>query len=52
MADFFWFFDEQWVRIEPHLPQDTRWMPRVNDRRVLSGIVHALKSGARWDDCP
>ena len=25
---------------------------RVNDRRVLSGIVHALKSGGRWGDCP
>jgi transposase len=27
-------------------------MPRVEDRRVLSGIVHALKSGGRWEDCP
>ena len=52
MADFFWFSDEQWARIEPLLPQDTRGMPRVNDRRVLSGIVHALKSGGRWGDCP
>lgn len=52
MADFFWFSDEQWSRIEPLLPQDTRGMPRVDDRRVLSGIVHALKSGGRWGDCP
>ena len=52
MADFFWFSDEQWARIEPLLPQDTRGMPRVDDRRVLSGIVHALKSGGRWGDCP
>ena len=27
-------------------------MPRVDDRRVLSGIVQALKSGGRWGDCP
>ena len=27
-------------------------MPRVDDRRVLSGIVHALQSGGRWSDCP
>ena len=46
MADFFWFWDEQWA-----LPQDTRGMPRVDDRRVLSGIVDALKSGGRWSDC-
>ena len=52
MANFFWFSDEQWARIEPLLPQDTRGMPRVDDRRVLSGIVHALKSGGRWSDCP
>src|SRR5690606_13978317 len=43
---------EQWARIEPLLPTDTRGMPRVDDRRVLSGIVQALKSGGRWGDCP
>ena len=52
MAGFFWFSDEQWARIEPPLPRDTRGMPRVDDRRVLSGIVHALKSGRRRGDCP
>ena len=52
MSDFFWFSDEQWARIEPLLPRDTRGMPRVDDRRVLSGIVHALKCGGRWSDCP
>lgn len=25
---------------------------RVDDRRVISGIVHMLRSGARWRDCP
>jgi transposase len=24
----------------------------VDDRRVISGIVHVLKSGARWVDAP
>ena len=52
MSDFFWFSDEQWARIEPLLPTDTRGMARVDDRRVLSGIVHALKNGGRWTDCP
>lgn len=52
MADFFWFSDAQWARIAPLLPTDTRGMPRVDDRRVLSGIVHALQSGGRWGDCP
>ena len=52
MSDFFWFSDEQWSRIEPLLPTGTRGMARVDDRRVLSGIVHALKNGGRWADCP
>ena len=34
------------------LPTDTRGKPRVDDRRVISGIVHVLKSGARWVDAP
>lgn len=52
MSDFFWFSDAQWARIEPLLPTDVRGMKRVDDRRVLSGIVHALKCGGRWTDCP
>ena len=48
----FWLTDEQFARIEPHLPRDTRGKPRVDDRRVISGIVQVLKSGARWVDAP
>jgi transposase len=50
--NLFWLSDEQWKRIEPHLPTDVRGVERVNDRRVISGIVHVLKSGCRWCDCP
>jgi transposase len=32
------------------LPTDTRGVPRVDDRRVISGIIHVLKSGCRWID--
>lgn len=51
MSDFFWFSDAQWARIAPLLPTDVRGKPRVDDRRVLSGIVHALRCGGRWADC-
>src|SRR6201988_5387355 len=50
--NLFWLSDEQWVRIEPYLPKDVRGVERVDDRRVISGIVHVLKSGCRWCDCP
>jgi len=50
--NLFWLNDEQWARIKPHLPTDVRGVERVDDRRVISGIVHVLKSGGRWSDCP
>src|SRR5262249_21702087 len=48
----FWLNDRQFTRLAPHLPTDTRGKPRVDDRRVISGIVHVLKSGCRWADAP
>jgi transposase len=50
--DFFWLSDEQFARISPCLPTDTRGKPRVDDRRVISGIIHVIKSGGRWIDAP
>jgi transposase len=50
--DCFWLNERQFARLEPHLPRDTRGKPRVDDRRVISGIVHVLKSGCRWIDAP
>src|SRR6201982_2602945 len=50
--NLFWLSNEQWARIGPYLPRDVRGVERVDDRRVISGIVHVLKSGCRWCDCP
>lgn len=47
-----WLSDAEWARIEPLLPRGRKGARRVDDRRVISGIVHMLKSGARWRDCP
>lgn len=41
--DRFGLTDAQFARIEPHLPTDTRGKPRIDDRRVISGIVHIRK---------
>jgi transposase len=43
--DQFWLTDAQFSKIAPHLPTDTRGKPCVDDRRVISGIIHVLKSG-------
>ena len=51
-ADLFWLSDGQWAVLEPFMPQNQPGARRVDDRRVISGIVHVLKTGARWRDCP
>jgi transposase len=48
----YWLSDAEWQRLEPLLPRGRRGAHRVDDRRVISGIVHMLRSGARWRDCP
>ncbi len=52
MAREFWLSDRQWAAIEPLLPKNRPGARRVDDRRVISGIVHVLKVGCRWQDCP
>jgi transposase len=51
-ANLFWFNDEQWAKIVPHLPSNQPGPKRKDDRRILSGIMHVLKVGCRWRDCP
>jgi len=46
----YWLSDTEWKRLEPLLPSGRRGAHRVDDRRVISGIVHMLRSGARWRD--
>lgn len=47
MADHFWLSDAQWAVIEPHIPKVYTGKRRVDDRRVISGIVHRLREGCR-----
>ena len=52
MTHLFWLSDDAWAAIEPYLPRGKPGKPRVDDRRVISGILHVLKTGCRWRDCP
>ena len=52
MADHFWLSDAQWAVIEPHIPKVYTGKRRVDDRRVISGIVHRLREGCRWRALP
>lgn len=51
-GSLFWLSAEAWAAIEPHLPKNQPGARRVDDRRVISGILHVLKVGCRWCDCP
>jgi transposase len=44
--------DVAWAKIEPHLPKNRPGARRIDDRRLISGILHVLKTGCRWCDCP
>ena len=41
----------QMRRIRPHFPL-SHGIPRVDDRRVLSGIIFVIQGGLRWRDAP
>ena len=51
MSDQFWLTAEQVERLRPHFPR-VRGKPRVDDRTVLSGIIHVKRNGLRWRDAP
>lgn len=51
MNGHFWLTDEQMERLRPFFPR-SRGKPRVDDRRVLSGIVYIKKNGLQWKDAP
>ena len=44
--------ESEWSIIGPMLPNKSRGVPRVDDRRTLDGIFWVLKSGAPWRDLP
>lgn len=52
MAVEYWLSDRAWAAIEPLLPKNQPGARRVDDRRVISGIIHVLRVGCRWQDCP
>jgi len=51
MSHLFWLKHEHLKRIQ-HLFPKSRGVARVDDRRVLSGIIHVIRNGLRWRDAP
>ena len=51
MADLFLLSEAQMRRIEPYFPL-SHGIARVDDRRVISGIIYVIRNGLRWRDAP
>ncbi len=52
MSQCFWLTDDQFAQLQRLLPTDTRGVKRVDDRRVISAIIHVLQSRCRGRDVP
>ena len=51
MDDLFLLSERQMARISPHFPL-AHGVPRVDDRRVVSGIIYVIKHSLQWKDAP
>ena len=51
MSDFIWLTEAQMRKIEPYFPL-SHGVPRVDDRRIISGIIFVIRNGLRWRDAP
>src|SRR3954451_23246961 len=51
MTDLFLLDVRQMARISPHFPL-AHGIARVDDRRVISGIVYVIRNGLQWKDAP
>jgi transposase len=51
MSNLYWLTEEQMMRLRPYFPK-SRGKPRVDDRRVVSGIIFINRNGLRWCDAP
>ncbi len=51
MSELFWLTEAQVERLRPFFPK-SRGRARVDDRRVLSGIIYVNRGGLMWKDAP
>lgn len=51
MSDLYWLTDERLARLQPYFPK-SQGKPRVDNQRVLSGIIFVNRNGLRWRVAP
>jgi transposase len=52
MSNLFWLTEKQLASIEAAIPMNRRGVKPRRNLEVISGIIHVLKIGCRWEDCP
>lgn len=51
MSTLFYLSRAQLDRIKPYFPL-SHGIPRVDDLRILSGIIYVIRHGLQWKDAP
>jgi transposase len=51
MSELWLLRETQMRRIEPYFPLSHR-VPRIDDQRIISGIIFVIRTGLRWRDAP
>jgi transposase len=51
MSSLYWLSEAQMARLRPYFPK-THGVPRVDNRRLLSGIIFINRNGLRWSNAP
>lgn len=51
MSGLFWLSQVQFDRIKPYFPV-AHGIPRIDDLRVVSGIIHVIRNSLQWRDAP
>ena len=51
MTELYYLTEDQIKKLSRYFPS-SHGVPRVDDRRVVSGIIHVLKRGMQWRDAP
>ena len=49
--DLYYLSEKQLERVRPYFPL-SRGVSRVDDRKILSGIIYVIKNGLQWKDAP
>lgn len=51
MKRLYYLSSDQFNRIKPYFPL-SHGIPRVDDLRVISGIIYVIRNGLQWKDAP